>query len=188
MKKNFKKLEIQFFFQKGFSLLEVMVAIFILIMGLSSVLVLTTKSISGASRSTSRLIAANLAQEGIEVVKNIRDYNFNGSDPDGVWTAWHATGYSNGCTLIAANQYNCSVQYNSTTFGIDYNAYLRFQPEGSNPYGRYSYTSGTDTPFRRKIILEKINNAQLRVNSVVTWVERGVTLSVDVEDRLWNWR
>jgi len=164
--------------------MEVMVAIFIVVTGLTTVLVLLTQSISGATRSTNKLIAANLAQEGIEVVRNIRDLSYNGSDPNGVWTAWHTTNYSTGCTPNGVNIYLCSAQYNSVAFGSSYNTNLNFD----STTGLYSYGAGTQSIFKRTITLTRVSNAQLRVNSLVSWSEKGTPYNINVEDTLWNWR
>jgi len=61
---------------KGFTLLEVIIAIAILIVGLIGLMVLVSATISASSVSASRLLAANLAQEGIELVRGIRDSNW----------------------------------------------------------------------------------------------------------------
>ncbi len=166
-------------------MLEVMVAIFLVIMGLAAVLTLTTQSISGASRSATKLVAANLAQEGIEIVKSIRDLNYSASDPNGVWTVWHTTNYHTNCYLVVANTYSCSVQHSSMVFGNSYATNLNFD---SNT-GLYSYGgAGTASIFKRTITLQWISNAQIKVNSVVSWAERGTPYNINVEDTLWNWR
>ncbi len=159
----------------GFSLLEVMVAIFIIIIGLLGVLALISTSISGGASSTSRLIAANLAQEGIEVVKNMREAAFVA---DGTWNIWHSLGD----TRVSTG--NWSVQYNSNSLDTLWNNFLKFDAAS----GLYSYDFGIDTSFRRAIILDKISDNQLRVSSLVTWTDRNQTQSITVEDMLWNWR
>ncbi|MBU1102101.1 prepilin-type N-terminal cleavage/methylation domain-containing protein [Patescibacteria group bacterium] len=158
----------------GFSLLEVMVAIFIIIMGLVVALLLVSRSTYAGNSSAQRLIAANLAQEGIEVVKNMRDVAF--VIDLGTWDVWHAG--------IPAGTNSYSVQYNSNSFGALQNNFLKFDA-GT---GLYSYDSGADTPFKREIILTKFSDNQLRVVSRVTWSDRNQTQSIIVEDMFWNWR
>jgi prepilin-type N-terminal cleavage/methylation domain-containing protein len=58
---------------KGFTLLEVIAAIFILTVGAGASFALIQQTLSAASLVEDRLIASYLAQEGVEVVKNIRD-------------------------------------------------------------------------------------------------------------------
>lgn len=74
--------------KKGFSLIEVLLALFVLSAGLVATLELTAGSISQVTEARDSLIAASLAQEGIELARNIRDnraaelYNQDGFDFD----------------------------------------------------------------------------------------------------------
>jgi len=58
---------------RGQSLAEVMVIVFIIIVGLSGTLSLLIFSFGAVQESESRVMAANFAREGIEMVRNIRD-------------------------------------------------------------------------------------------------------------------
>lgn len=60
---------------KGFSLLEVLIATFILVVGILGMIGLISRSITSAIEDRQAIIAAGLAQEGIELVRNIRDTN-----------------------------------------------------------------------------------------------------------------
>ena len=63
-------------FQKGFTLLEAIVSIFIVTVGVGGVFVLVNQTISSSQIISSRFTATYLAQEGIENVRNIRDANW----------------------------------------------------------------------------------------------------------------
>ncbi len=84
--------------QKAFTLLETLVAIYVLLVGIVGAMTLTQQSIASASVFRNELIAANLAQEGIELVRNKMTSNFitatNNDDP--------------GC--IIAGVINCNVR------------------------------------------------------------------------------
>lgn len=146
-------------------------AISLIIVGLLGALLLISRSFSGGAASASRLIAANLAQEGIEVIKNIRDLSYvsNGS-----WDSWHAN--------ISDGTY--SVQYNSQALGGLASNYLRYD----SSTGLYGYAVGVNTFFRREIILTRISDVEVRVQARVTWTERAESQALTVEDHLWNWR
>lgn len=62
--------------QRGFTLIEVLVAILIFGLGLLSAFVLSSTANSLSLRSKQEIIATNLLREQIEVFKNIRDTNF----------------------------------------------------------------------------------------------------------------
>ena len=61
---------------RGFTLIESLVAISILLVGVVSAFGLVTKSLATAPVIQDRLVASFLAQEGIENVRHIRDSNF----------------------------------------------------------------------------------------------------------------
>jgi len=73
--KNYKK-------KRAFTLVEVLLAVFILNIGILGTINLFASTIRGYSLSSNKFIAANLAQGGIEKVRNWRDSNWaNGKGP-----------------------------------------------------------------------------------------------------------
>jgi type II secretory pathway pseudopilin PulG len=73
------KTNLQFFKkydQQGQTLIETLVAIFILTMGIASALGLAVYANTSASNITKQIVATGLAREGIESVKNMRDTNW----------------------------------------------------------------------------------------------------------------
>ena len=154
---------------KGFTLIEAMVALVLFTIAMGPVFILATSSINAASRIEHNLIAANLAQEGIEVVRNIRDTNWlNGSAfdnnlPVGTWR----------------------IQWDTVNGGL--------VAVGSNPAlkknnGLYNYSTGTDTVFKRTVTISKPNSGELVLISSVTWIERGsINRTVSAESHLFDW-
>ena len=70
--------------QKGQGFMEVIVAFGIMIMGIVSILILTSYNLTAADYGEKRLIASNLAREALEVIRNVRDSNWlAGNDWDG---------------------------------------------------------------------------------------------------------
>jgi len=152
----------------GFTLIEALVALVILTVALGPALVLSSNISSTASSIQNNLIAANLAQEGVEVIRALRDTNwFNGLSFD--------AGLANGIYRI---------EWNS-------NALISL---GSNPplkinSGLYNYSSGTDTIFKRTVTITKPNSEELSIISDVTWTEKGNrSRDVKAESHLFNWK
>ena len=56
--------------QRGFTLIEAMVALVLITIAMGPVFILATSSVNVASRIEHNLIASDLAQEGIEVIAN----------------------------------------------------------------------------------------------------------------------
>ena len=152
----------------GFTLVEALVALVILTVALGPALVLSSNISSTASVAQHNLIAANLAQEGLEVIRTLRDANwYNGSSFD--------TGLTDGIYRI---------EWNS-------NALIAL---GSNPplklnAGLYNYSSGTDTIFKRTVTITKISSEELRIISDITWTEKGNRArDVKAESHLFDWK
>ncbi len=164
-KKFFKKPSLA----AGFLILEILVATYVISMGLIGSLSLITYIAAKASVSSSRLVAANLAQEGLEVVHNIRDSqalwrNWFDNPPVGFWR----------------------VQYNTTQLDkSDWDTFLLYDPSTH----LYQYDNGSPTSFKRKITLSKTaNDVQIQVIAEVSWTEKGKSYSLTVDSRLWNWK
>lgn len=61
--------------KKGFSIGEVLIAMFILLVGIVDAVFLTARSIDDLGNSRDAVVASLLAQEGTELVRNVRDNN-----------------------------------------------------------------------------------------------------------------
>ena len=61
---------------KGLTLIELVIAIFVISIGVVGTFGVLQKIVVSTSLSSSKLVAAYLAQEGIEIVRNIRDTNW----------------------------------------------------------------------------------------------------------------
>ncbi len=64
-------------FKKGIGLVEVLVAVFVFTIILSSLILISNLYLSGATDSLRNTQAAYLAEEGIESIKTIRDNSWN---------------------------------------------------------------------------------------------------------------
>jgi len=154
----------------GFTIIEVIMAISILTVGVLGVFAFISHFTEYTSISVSRFTASYLAQEGIEIVKNIRDGNWlkGSSWNDNLGTGHYQADYNSTNTLSA---------YGGNYLNIDSNDF-------------YSYSSGTTTPFIREIqICTSTVGADgiIYVSSTVSWSERGRSHSVSAEEKIYNW-
>ena len=160
--------------EKGFTFLEVIIALFVLVVGIVAAYLVSQTPIFYTQNSINRLTAAFLAQEGIEIVRNIRDTNWvNGRD------------WKGGLEMCASGGEYCYGDYNTTGLSPDSDPpYLQFG-------NFFSYDSGPDTKFKRKIVIDLIEDSEepsfLGVKSIVEWSHKGKSYEIAVEDKLYNW-
>lgn len=158
--------------RRGFSLLETTIAIAILVSAIIGPMALSSQSIRSASVARNTILASNLAQEGIELVKNIRHNNRIKGDS---WTKGLNTCDSpNGCFIdakdldVKACSANCS--------------YLKFD----DSLDLYNYDSGQDSIFRRIITTSNINSDEIKLSSSIRWSDKfgnhDFTLSTSILD------
>jgi len=149
--------------QSGQSLLELVVAIAVITVGLFSVWNLFISNFNGEQEAGARILAVNLAREGIEIVKNIRDSNWlaiENNDPcsyNGVLAdpcRWDS-GLDGDGTAIIANIFSENVY-------LDYSAAATITDEATKLYidaatGLYSHNiSDQPTRYRRLIALKNL--------------------------------
>ena len=162
--------------KRGFTIIEAIVAIFVITTGIVGVLALVTQTISSATYSSNKLIAAYLAQEGIEIVRNVRDANWLS---DASW----GTGLTD-CSSVSP----CQADYNDQALSGYTNSPLNFETIS----GYYGYDSGTSTKFKRKITITSANdpdgNPILNVFVLVEWQEKDKPQKVEVRENLYDWK
>ena len=61
---------------RGFTIIEVLATFGILVIGIVAAQIALTQGITAATRNVNEFIAAHLAEEGLELVRNIRDNNW----------------------------------------------------------------------------------------------------------------
>jgi type II secretory pathway pseudopilin PulG len=160
--------------ENAFTLMEAIVAIFVITTGLVGVLSLVSQTIAASTFSKDKLIAAYLAQEGIEIVRNIRDTN---------WL--QSLDWDNG---LAFGIYEADYDSQSLS-GFSGNP---LNLESLTNY--YGYGSGNATKFTRKITISKVDPADTspyyrkNVKVEVFWQEKGTPHKVEAQENLYNWK
>lgn len=155
--------------QAGFTLSESIIAIMLIVVTLTSILTLINRAGGFMTIAFSRLIASNLSQEGIEIVRNSRDNNWIAGDS---WSAELSCGekpmradYIDGLSCLA----------------VDSEAVLLFDQNTG-----YNHTIGEPTIYSRRI-RTTINGPEIKVESIVNWSMRGTDYETIAEDHLYNW-
>lgn len=171
--------------RKGFTMVEVLIAVFVITIGVVGSYIILQQIFANTFVSSSRLTAAYLAKEGFEIVRNVRDSNWvAGNDWDTNLIKNSPPGF-NGCDLSEAPPRFCEADHTDT-------ALTSLSSSGDpNPLtlnGSYLYGAGADTKFSRTIEVKSLTADSARVIITISWEEQGNSHSITVEGLLYDWR
>jgi len=199
--------------QRGFTLLEAIVSIFIVTVGVGGVFTLVNQTIGGTQAVSSKLTATYLAQEGIEVVRNIRDGNLlkihkgigGVSWDDGILTNVQRTspcdfyGDLNSDGLVTSADTTIVMQCSGgggtncergdvngsglPVNSLDINLMERYILGVDSTFSVCS----SKAKFQRKTTVTSDGSDILKVSVEVSWQERGGSHKVIVQENLYNW-
>ena len=175
--------------RKGFTIIEMLIAVFIFTVAISALTYMAGRGIRSSNDSQDRIIAEYLATEGMEVVRNVRDSAFLAGLPETSWTGVFGGNISgpNGCfnALGDSNQdKTCAFQYEADGTPTLENCPTSACSLFLNPTTYiYSYESGNATPFSRKIYLNQVSQSEIKVRTVVEWRNE----SIEYQENLFLW-
>lgn len=169
-------------FQKGFSLGEVLLSIAVLVVGILPVFASISRGLKVSVDDQHIIVGSGLAQEGVELIQNIRD---NRVLSDEAFSGWLPSGSTwNDCRI----DFDDDVVDDPDSAGIDcgvsgeYGYDLSRIPSGSSE-GMFTHTN-TQGQYRRRIFLEyDASEERLAVISAVYWGEEEYADGDDVHDR-----
>lgn len=181
--------------KKGFTLIETLVAISILVIAIVGPMEIASKGLSSAFYARDEITAYYLGQEALEVVRNTRDnaYIEHLKTAGGVSGSW-----LDPLRACIDDTNGCSVEVGDTdvlvpcSSGSKCGSPLRLAFDVNDEMSRYSYSSGDNTKFKRvvKIIPDSAENSAT-VEATVSWSTGGVfslTRQFVIKERLYNWQ
>ncbi len=199
---------IKFYGQKnrGFTLIETLVAISIFVTSLLGLISISSKGIADTGYAKRKIIASYLAQEGIEQIRNLRDTYvlYDATSTDAGWgdfktrivNAPASCAGANGCYLgsLSSGSFTDPTQ---PMKDITINA-CSDSTCSTNPIlyesttGKYTYTpsgSTSNSGFTRKtrIVNSLPLGDEVKISSTVYWKQGLVTYNVTFTESLFNW-
>jgi prepilin-type N-terminal cleavage/methylation domain-containing protein len=190
--------------QRGFSMIETLVAITMLTLAVSAPLTLAGKSLIAANYAKDQVTAFNLAQEAVELVRFHRDNQLicmarglavSGCAPTDDWLS-KISATTGGASLVGVASTTVPFTVDTSTGNMaacpTTCSPLSFQASS----GLYTYTTGvgyTASRFTRTVTVTKRgatapDSSQATVRSVVTWSGAlGITRTVSIEEDIYQW-
>jgi prepilin-type N-terminal cleavage/methylation domain-containing protein len=179
--------------ESGFTLVETLVAVAIFATSIAGLISITARGINDNVFVKNKLIAGYLAQEGVELVRNMRDTAvlpennipwqiFLQDENNWVGNCYDDLPGINACYIDGSIS-------ELSALPCDENGTcpkLRFDSQTS----RYTYSVITDSNFTRTITIRPIengNNEEVIVNSIVEWTQGSNTHQVSYQYNLFNW-
>lgn len=180
---NFKKQ----YKQRGYSLVEVLVAITILLLSIAGPMTIANKGLKSSAFARDQLTAFMLAQEGIEVVVAVRNENviseINSGSPDmtALWSWFDSpSGSFADCIVTNLTQRGCNINFTDNGVGVVNNAVAcgnlgECDVEYDSSASRLPFDFNNTGPsvFNREIKVmdaDTVNpGKEVYVESVVTW-------------------
>ncbi len=163
-------------YNKGFSLVEVFVAVIIFSFTIVAFMGVLTKGISATNNQVRKDVAIYLAQQGIELVEYIRDQNFLAGNN---WTD----------SILPQCQEKCYVSFGADASQVSLIACAQECPTiTKDSSGFYKDTHPTAGAYRRSITVTPIGDTGTDVIRITSKVEWGnSSRSVKVEKIMSNW-
>jgi hypothetical protein len=196
--------------QKGQGFMEVIVAVGIMVMGIVSILILTSYNLTAAEYGENRLIASNLARESLEVIRNIRDSNWLAEND---WDQDLPSSFSDNLQIVKFEETVTGPDYSLETSASDietcgvpcqlYTNNTIFSHDSSGAYSGFRRLvefndicddqPGVDNEVFKIMLVNQNCIGDTRVGFVlkskVQWnSSNGDTREVVIEDRLFDWR
>ena len=162
--------------KRGFTLIETLVAISILLLSVSAPLTIASKGLASSFYAREQITAFYLAQDAVEYIRNTRDNNFlSGANwlkgfPD-TKGALFTVDTTNGKMAL------CPV---SGCDALDYNS--------STGFYRYNDSNAKVSSFIRSISINTINANEVSVSVKISWSAGKFNRKFSVRENILNWQ
>jgi len=188
------------------SLIETIVAVTVIALGATAAGVMVRTSLVGVEISQDRMLALNLAREGIEAVRNIRDTNWlrYSGNADACWNTLTGTDISD-CedSLIVKDYYAIKLDSDTLEYYLIDEGYSDVM--GTSEYIVYQCTIGststgtlyatpsdttncTPSEFQRMAFIKYENANLMAVTVTVGWTNNGgEEKEVSLTEKIGNW-
>lgn len=174
--------------KKGFTLVETLVSLAIFTSAVVGMIVITSQGINDTVYAKNKLVATALSQEGIEIVRNIRDSSLLANSADG-WNDFLTTVDSCMSSMCDIDPlYEDVASVNIIQCPTQGDCRLRRDTTLGDPAYYTNQGSGDETSFSRTIKINGIDLNSVEIISTVSWIQgSGAEKEVVSKEYLTNW-
>lgn len=171
-------------FKKGFTLVETMVAISILMLGILGPLSIASSGLRNSLFAKDQVTAYYLAQEGIEYVRYVRDDNYLLERSNWLSGLNDCIG-AFGCAIDTGEWFGSNTSVTYQCLSTDCTNHDDLYKDSSTEYYTHQASGNTASPFSRIVIVEEIlDEKEAKITSTVTWQsgvgQKSITLTESV--------
>lgn len=160
--------------KKGFTLIETLVAISVLLLSLAGPLSIASKSLQSAYYARDQITAFYLAQEGVEYVRAVRDQNYLGGSE---WLTGLSECVDAACTVDFPNFEHaaCSGACSPVLIGTI--------------SGLYNHQAGDASIYTRSVTIETIPSVtdEVIIAVTVSWKSGMLNRSFQIREHIFDW-
>lgn len=163
--------------EKGFTLLETLIAVTILSVSLAGPITIASQGLSSAFFAKEQITAFYLAQEAVEYVRSVRDENFLSGNN---WLEGISDCVGAVCEIdmpAHTHEVCSSGSCDALNFNTDTALYNNNALGGDNIASIYT----------REVTLEQINADEVSINVNLTWSSKGRTRTFNIRENIYNW-
>lgn len=164
--------------KKGFTLVETLVAISVLMISVTTAFGVSSTAFSSAGFSRDQLIASYLIEDALDFIRSEADTSVDMSEWD--LRDGQCIGGGQLCTVDTAGLGGGN-PFERCDSGIC--PYLKVNDDGV-----YNYSTGSVSKFKRWITIEKIEDYEIKITASVSWMSGSEEKTFSVIDELYKWR
>lgn len=184
-------------YKQGFTLVEIIIAITLLVIGVVAVFGLVFFAINLNRDNVMRVQALELAREGMEIVRNVRDTNWKNNYPfNGGAEIW-GVGLDGTKTIAVSPTFSDQSPFDLQAVTKGDKASYRLNTIEESGVTLFTHGQGKESPFYRYVELSPVSSQLapaatdsevMKVTVTVLWNDSGKEKKVEITEVLTNWR
>lgn len=173
--------------RRGFGIIEVAISVGILLVVVSAAAVLEKNAIKNSVIASERTQAYNLAREGIEAVRAIRDSSWIDNDPNTTWNSSFTAG-DHDVVLNSVGRWELPNQIGAIPLNsVNFSRKITFQQVGDQALVNANLRVISDNPTLNDQAVN-FNDFIIKVTVEVGWTSYGKPNSVTTYEYLTDWK